>query len=98
MSVLATLMSFCYSFIGLGLAIAKATGKSSLPRALAGCRHCQGCNIWSEEPDLSMICRMIPAEHDHGTGTADGLWEDQTAATKTWGIFQASARSRHSLI
>ena len=30
MSVLATLMSFLYSFIGLGLSIARATGNASL--------------------------------------------------------------------
>lgn len=30
MSVLATLMSFCYAFIGLGLSIARATGDPPL--------------------------------------------------------------------
>ena len=43
MSVLATLMSFCYSFIGLGLAIAKATGDINLPCASRDCNQCHGC-------------------------------------------------------
>ncbi len=45
MSVLATLMSFCYSFIGLGLAIAKAAGDTSLPHASKACEQCQGCTV-----------------------------------------------------
>jgi len=35
MSVLATIMSFLYSFIGLGLSIAKATGEPESQHELA---------------------------------------------------------------
>ena len=99
MSVIATLMSFCYSFIGLGLSIAKATGAHTCVQPY---HHDSMCiplikcflSACAREPlgqAAFMVARlqlMLAAVHENGTGSADGLWEDQTPASKTWGIFQ----------
>lgn len=42
-----------------------------------------------------MVSVLFWAEHDHGTGTVDGLQigSDTTEAGKAWGVFQACGRA-----
>lgn len=83
MSVIATIMSFLYATIGLGLSIAKATGAAltfSLPhRIYSGCGIVEGTRCWSTGQACSQLVSSVWIAQS--TPTAQERWEASPSTT-----------------